>query len=80
VDNTRSKARLKSIVTVDDSFAKADLVSPETYTKEGNCYFTIFLCEQSGKGRLILDDDMKCKSICPLLTVRVNLILVASCT
>jgi hypothetical protein len=59
VDNTRSKARLKSIVNSSDSFAKADLVSPEPIPKKETVISQIPLLSKVEKGRLILDDDME---------------------
>ena len=59
VDNTRSKARLKSLVNTTESFAKADLVSPEPIPKKETVVSSIPLLSKVAKGKLILNDDME---------------------
>ena len=59
VDNTRSKAGLKSLVNSGDSFAKADLVSPEPIPKKESLVSQTPLLSNVEKGKLILDDDME---------------------
>lgn len=58
VDNKRSKARLKSLVNSSESFAKADLVSPEPIPKKEPLVSQTLLLGDVEKGKLILDDDM----------------------
>ena len=59
VDNTRSKARLKSIVNSGDLFAKADMVSPEPIPKKETVVSSIPLLNNVEKGKLIFNDDME---------------------
>jgi hypothetical protein len=59
VDNTRSKARLKSLVNSGELFAKADMVSPEPIPKKETVVSPIPLLSNVEKGKLILNDDME---------------------
>ena len=59
VDNTRSKARLKSVVNSSESFVKADLVSPEPIPKKETVVSQVPLLINVEKGKLILNDDME---------------------
>ena len=59
VDNTRSKARSKSLVNSSDLFAKGDLVSPEPIPKKETVVSQVPLLSNVEKGKLILNDDME---------------------
>ena len=58
VDSMRSKTRLKSLVNSSDSFAKADMVSPEPIPKQETVVSPTPLLSDVEKGKLILNDDM----------------------